>query len=193
MDIAPVLLVIGIHREELAFGRTVAEGLDPQKIQVLTIPEGLSGKRPLLDQQFKYNTLHQALYRQLLPSVQGRHTLLLDLHTGSDPAGPSADLICADADWRTALTAEIANHPELAKHDVRIVALGSKTTLPHAQTVIPKQIWNNSSFTYLGMEIYLPASTEGQLHACNLARELVKVVSKLAADKRPTMVRTIST
>jgi hypothetical protein len=186
MSIAPVLLVIGIHREELAFGRTVAERLDPQKVQVLTIPEGLSGKRPLIDQQFNYNTLHQALYQQLLPSVQGRHTLLLDLHTGSDPAGPSADLICADAAWRDRLAFEIAARPALAAQNLRIVPLGTETEFPHAHTVIPKRIWNNPEFIYLGMEIYLPETVSGQTAGRDLAQSLVTLVADLAAKPFPS-------
>ncbi|MGY6277547.1 hypothetical protein [Methylomonas sp. MgM2] len=107
MQDAPLLLVIGIHREELAFGRAVAEGLNPERIKVLTVPEGLSGRKPLPDQVFNYQTLHRALYLQLLPYVLGRHAVLLDLHSGSDTAGPSADLICADAAWCNALAHEI--------------------------------------------------------------------------------------
>lgn len=186
MNAAPVLLVIGIHREELAFGRAVAEGLDQQKVQVLTVPEGLSGKRPLRDQQFKYNTLHQALYQQLLPSIRCRHALLLDLHTGSDPAGPSADLICADAIWRDRLAFEIAARPALAAQNLRIVPLGTETEFPHAHTVIPKQIWNNPEFTYLGMEIYLPETAAGQTAGQTLAKSLVMLVADLAAKPCPT-------
>src|SRR5690606_5090834 len=110
-----VLLVIGIHREELAFGQTVVEGLNKDCLQVLTVPEGISGTRPLIDQQFTYETLHRALYLQLLPHVQGRHALLIDLHAGSDPAGPSADLICADISLRACMEAAIRGHPGLAE------------------------------------------------------------------------------
>lgn len=42
------LLVIGIHREELAFGRDVVQGLEVEDLDVLEIPEGLSGRRPCL-------------------------------------------------------------------------------------------------------------------------------------------------
>lgn len=46
---APVLVVIGIHREELVFGREVAAGLAPDEAEVLEIPDGLSGRRPRPD------------------------------------------------------------------------------------------------------------------------------------------------
>jgi len=182
----PLLLVIGIHREELAFGRAVADTLDPRLLKVLTVPEGLSGQRPLPDQAFMYQTLHQALYMQLLPYVIGHHTLLLDLHTGSDPAGPSADLICADAIWRDRLAFEIAARPALAAQNLRIVPLGTETEFPYAHTVIPKQIWNNPEFTYLGMEIYLPEGEAGQTAGRDLAHSLVTLVADLAAKPCPT-------
>jgi hypothetical protein len=184
MNAAPVLLVVGIHREELAFGQTVAESLDRQRVQVLTVPEGLSGKRPLQGQQFKYNILHEALYLQLLPSIRGKHDVLLDLHTGSDPAGPSADLICSDGRWRTGLAEDISRRPGLAAQNVRIVALGGESPFPHAHTVIPREIWDNPAFAYLGMEIYLPDTAEGRLAALDLARELVEIVAARAAGMR---------
>jgi hypothetical protein len=37
------VLVSGVHREELAFGDMVPEGLDPSLADLLRIPEGLSG------------------------------------------------------------------------------------------------------------------------------------------------------
>ncbi|MCD2453682.1 hypothetical protein GO003_025210 [Methylicorpusculum oleiharenae] len=180
MQGAPVLLVIGIHREELAFGRAVAKGLDPQQIQVLTVPEGLSGRRPLPDQSFNYQTLHRALYQQLLPYVLGHHSVLLDLHSGCDTAGPSADLICAGAGWRDALEQEIDRRPDFHKQDVRIVPLGIESEFPHAHTVIPKKIWHNPRFTYLGLEVYLPETVDGQNAGRDLAKSLVMLVAELA-------------
>jgi hypothetical protein len=100
---APTVLLIGIHREELAFGRAVARGLDDPGIAVLEIPEGLSGRRPRPDQRFHYETLHRALCLQLLPHLAGHCRLLIDLHTGLDRQGPSADLMCADCGRRKKL------------------------------------------------------------------------------------------
>lgn len=173
MKTPPSLLLIGIHREELAFGRTVADELDPAQIAVLTIPEGISGKRPLADQQFRYEALHHSLYLQLLPHVLNRHQLLIDLHTGFDPLGPSADLICADAALRARLEAAISDNARMASQDIRVIPLGTNTAFPHAHTVIPRRIWGNPAFHYVGLEIYLPEAAEGQDAARKLARELV--------------------
>lgn len=68
---ADTLLVIGVHRTELAFGRAVAAALAPGQVDLLEIPEGLSGAHPRPDEVFRYQTLHSALYGQLLAHVRG--------------------------------------------------------------------------------------------------------------------------
>lgn len=103
MQRSRTLVVIGIHREELAFGREVVRGLPIGEVDVLEIPDGLSGRRPLPDQSFRYGTLHRALYLQLLPYLGPSHRLLIDLHSGFDDEGPSADLLCGDGGLRTRL------------------------------------------------------------------------------------------
>jgi len=92
------VLVIGVHREELAFGDKVAEGLDPSSADLLRIPEGLSGRRPRQDQLFYYETLHRELYHQLAAQIRGRYRLALDLHCGIDEGAPCADLISRNSD-----------------------------------------------------------------------------------------------
>ena len=173
----PTLLVIGIHREELAFGLAVAEMLDPARVAVLTVPEGISGKHPLADQQFRYEALHRALYLQLLPHVKGRYQLLIDLHTGSDPLGPSADLICADAALCARLKAAVRDNVRMTTQDIRVIPLGINTAFPHAHTVIPRQIWENPNFRYVGMEIYLPEVAEEEKAAREFAQELVGITA----------------
>jgi len=176
------LLLIGIHREELAFGLTVAEGLDPAEVAVLTIPEGISGKHPQADQQFRYESLHRALYLQLLPHVLDRYRLLIDLHTGFDPLGPSVDLICADAALRARLDVAIRENAGMSARNIRVIPLGTGTTTDiHARTVIPPQIWGNPAFRYVGMEIYLPEGAEGQQVASELAGELTMIIASCVA------------
>ncbi len=181
MHTPATLLLIGIHREELAFGRFVADALDARDAAVLAIPEGLSGRRPRPDQCFQYATLHRALYLQLLPRLTGHYRLLIDLHTGSDDAGPCADVFCANAGLRGTLAADasIASLPR-ASRAPRIVSLGADTAEPHARTVIPPEIWNNPAFCYLGLELYLPAGTERCHDARELACRLIRAAARWA-------------
>lgn len=170
------LLLIGIHREELAFGSEVAETLTAGHVDLLTIPQGISGRRPRPDQHFQYATLHRALYLQLLPHVVGHYRLLIDLHTGEDSAGPSADLFCADAALRRRLEAGVAAEAGLAPCEVRVVALDGRAEL-HARTVIPPQVWSNPAFLYVGIEIYLPAGTARRAAGRALASRLVRLAA----------------
>jgi len=149
----PILLVIGIHREELAYGRAVAAGLDPARTEVLEIPDGLSGVRPRPDQRFRYDTLHQALYRQLLAHIRPGHRILLDLHTGQDETGPCSDLYCHERGRLKGVLARAI----LPAPAPRLFALGHCTDGHCAETIIPPTLWRNSHFLYVGMEIYLPA------------------------------------
>lgn len=178
MHTARTLVVIGIHREELAFGREVVRGLDGDGIDVLEIPDGLSGRRPLPDQSFRYGTLHRALYLQLLPHVGRGYRLLIDVHSGFDEDGPSADLLCADAALcarlRSRLDAEgWADRPDAM---VRIVPFGEGGVV-QARTVIPEEIWNNPAFAYLGLELYLPDLPAGRADGVALARRLVRLAA----------------
>lgn len=185
---APVLVVIGIHREELVFGREVAAGLAPDEAEVLEIPDGLSGRRPRPDQCFRYDLAHEALYLQLLPHVLGRHRLLVDLHAGIDRDGPCADLMCGDAVLAERLQARLhestgapaAGVPVAAgvpMAGVRVIRLGSPDAVP-TRTVIPERIWHNPAFLYLCMEIYLSDDGSARPQAVALARRLIGLAAQ---------------
>jgi len=178
--VAGVLVVIGIHREELAFGREGLAGFDPGEIDVLEVPDGLSGRRPLPDECFRNRVVHRALYLQLLSQLGPAHRLLLDLHAGYDDTGPSADLLCASPRLRACLMHALESPATLAagealpslREQVRIVALDAGQPL-HARTVIPEAVWNNPRFAYLGVEVYLPDDAARRASAVLLARRII--------------------
>ncbi|MBO3273910.1 hypothetical protein [Pseudomonas schmalbachii] len=171
---APALLVIGIHREELAFGERVAEGVDPAWADVQRIPDGLSGRHPRADQRFHHELLHAALYEQLLPLASGRYRVLIDLHSGRDHDGPSVDLYCGEPRFGRALDSALVREG-LDGQGVEVVPLGEGVA-----TVIPRRIWANPDFLYVGMEVYLPDGDQDA--AVELARRLVVLVSREAQD-----------
>lgn len=172
MKRAPALLVIGIHREELAFGERVAEGVEPDQADVQRIPDGLSGRHPRADQRFHHELLHAALYEQLLPLASGRYRVLIDLHSGHDRDGPSVDLYCGHPRFCQVLGEALAREG-LAGRGIEVVPLGEAVA-----TVIPRRIWDNPKFLYLGMEVYLPEGDQEE--AVRLARQLVALVSRQA-------------
>nr|WP_286206672.1 hypothetical protein [Thauera linaloolentis] len=170
---APALVVIGIHREELSFGREVVDGLRAGEVDVLEIPDGLSGRRPRPDQSFRYDMVHEALYLQLLPHMRSHHQLLIDLHTGFDENGPSADLICGDAVLGAHLKTVLARAEPAS---ARIIVLGAPDAV-RTHTAIPERIWHNPSFLYLCIEIYLPGDGPAQPGAVALARRLIRLAA----------------
>lgn len=174
MDGPATLLVIGVHREELAFGMAVAAGLDRRRIDVLTISEGLSGRRPRQDQRFQYETLHRALYLQLQPHVRAHHRLLVDLHTGLDPQAPCADLYSRDIPRLAGWIAQAGTLPA----PPRLVPLGQAEEGPSAETVIPEEIWRNPRCLYVGLEIYLAEAGQGRAVDQDYARALIMALAR---------------
>lgn len=180
---APALLVIGMHREELAFGERVATGLDPRDVAVLRVEEGLSGRRPRPDERFRYETRHRELYLQLLPLVRGRHRVLIDLHTGLDQTGPCGDVICADpAFLRCIEAASRSVTPAGSGAKVRTLALDHAPggQQPWARTVIPSAVWRSAAFLYVGLEIYLGDGGAGCAAEWDFARGLIDMVGRCA-------------
>ncbi|SEI40270.1 hypothetical protein SAMN04244579_00256 [Azotobacter beijerinckii] len=155
----------------------MARDVDPAQVAVLEIPEGLSGQPPPAARRFQYETLHRALYLQLLPHVLNHHRLLVDLHSGADPQ-LGADLICADPALCACLRTAVAGAEQLAGVEVRVVPLGDEGADLHARTIIPPQVWRNPAFLYLGLEIYLPEPAKAWQAARELARELIGIAAR---------------
>lgn len=181
MTTPATLLVIGVHREELDFGRRVARSVDPAHVSVLSIPEGLSGRRPLPDEEFRYSVLHKELYRQILRhAVRSGCRLLVDLHAGADESGPSADVICADVRVRERLRRSIIAAQLPGR--IRLVPLGGGAQT-HASTVIPRELWTNPAFHYVGLEIYLPTPELGRAAGRQLAQQLIELLALEAVER----------
>jgi hypothetical protein len=182
--VARAVLVLGIHREELAFGEAVTAGLDPARIDLLRIPEGVSGARPTQDQAFYYRASHRELYGQILRQIRGRYDLVIDLHCGINEPGRCADLFSADASLLQCVCAAARHTPGVTPSPVRPVLLGAggppatdAPSLPlRAVTVIPEEIWRNPAFSYLGIEVFLPAAGAGSPEDWALARGLINGV-----------------
>lgn len=168
---ANALLVIGIHREELAFGRAVAAQVDRSRIDVLEIPEGLPGRNPRADEHFQHGKLHRELYLQLLPHMR-RYRMMIDLHTGLDESGPCADLYTRDP-------ARLA--PALREPAARLIQIGAEGgQFPHGKTVIPPEVWQARDCLYVGLEIYLAKVGAGETAEQRFAHDLVETLAEAA-------------
>ena len=180
---ASALLVVGIHRAELAFGQAVAARLNPAQVAVLVIPEGIDGRHPRADQRFGYETLHRALYLQLLPHVhQGRYTLLLDLHTGLDPQGLGADIFSATPEWiaqHLAGAEPLMPRPRLVRLRANSADGDRDEAFAAGHTVIPVEVWRHPDFQYVGIEIYRQANQDSLPFETAYATNLITRLSAM--------------
>lgn len=192
----PVLVVIGVHREELAFGEKVAEGLSPDRFRILRIPRGVSGERPRGDEMASFQEKHWALYLQILEHVKPGHRLMIDLHQGIDSNGSAADVLCADQ----ALLEHVSDNspatsPDVAP-EVRCVRLVHSTEYDRvkpgiadstlvARPVIPEAVWNHDQVLYVGIEVYLKADGTGTPGELALSRSLIERVADFVPVSPP--------
>lgn len=187
----PVLVVIGAHRNELAFGECVSEELDPKCFSILRIPQGISGERPRPDQLADFRERHRALYLQILQHVQPGQRLLIDLHHGVDTGALSADVLCADQSLLGCVSARHHASEDDGQGTIRCVRLVPDTapaalvteypsSLLVARPEIPEAVWNSSDVLYVGIEIYLSGDGAGTEEEHQFARTLLAQIADCA-------------
>ena len=183
---AETILVTGIHREELGFGDRVAALLDTGRIHIMRIPQGISHTRTGTGGDlFYYNTRHREIYLQLRQQMKGRYRLLIDLHCGLNEAGRCADVYCRDETLLQCVSKRVAQAG--MKERIRMVKIlgdsessdavaGSRDVETSARTLIPEQIWKDTSFSYVGLEIYLAEEGVGIDEDWRFARGLIETI-----------------
>lgn len=181
---ADTLLVTGIHREELAFGDHVAARVTGADIDVMRIPHGVPQARTGTGDHFYSDTRHREIYLQLRQQVKGRYRLLIDLHCGLDESGTSADVFCHDEGLLECLAAHA--HSAISNQTVRMIKIvdDGEPVVPErhqgivaadARTWIPRRIWDDNRFLYVGLEIYLPDNGEGAPSDWEFALRLIEL------------------
>jgi len=182
-----VLLVIGIHREELAFGDQVADLIDQAKIDLMRIPQGISHARTGTDDGFYFETRHREIYLQLHQQVKKNYRLIIDLHCGRRSNGNYAELFSSDDSFIACLNEAIK---ENGWHDevrvIKIIAerpgpvydvLNNKEQ-PKARTWIPERVWSDSNYRYIGLEIYLVDEASGSVSEMEFAAKLIETITQ---------------
>lgn len=190
----PVLLIIGAHREELAFGELLTTDLDPERFVVLRIPAGISGIRPCDSELENFTHQHQQLYRQILNYLQPGQRLMVDIHQGINSRGAAVDVISADS----ALLDQVKQLPLInsASVQVRCIKLVKSTEYtqvkPHvdptallAKSFIPEAVWNHPDCRYIGIEVYLQDEQQPSADELAFSRQLIQQLSNLVIGSRP--------
>ena len=184
----PVLLVIGAHRDELAFGERVSHLLDPQRFSVLRIHQGISGERPRADQRQDFRKRHRDLYLQILQHIRPGQQLMIDLHQGVDSGGLGADVLCANQTLLQRICPASGPFGQDERTWVRCIHLVSDTavdglTADDAPDIlvtkpdIPEVVWNHPETHYVGLEIYLSRAGLGGEEEQRFARTLVEQIA----------------
>lgn len=156
-----VVLVIGIHQKELAFGKQVAKSISMPGLRVIRIDNGLPRQNKFKDKGFYYSTYHMEIYLQLHQQIRKKCDLLIDLHTGSIEHGPAADIYCGDAAFLDRLKKATWKNPwNSPVYLLRIIEENqlyeySAGNYKACHTIIPRQIWSGKDYLYAGLEIYL--------------------------------------
>lgn len=187
-DGARILLVIGVHREELAFGDQLVSGLAGQMIDVLRIPSGLSARRPRADQLADYRANHASLYDQIGDHLQPAHEIMIDLHC-SVGACPDMDIICADTGFLQMLREACGHTKGLRDAILRTIQMVSDEDLrdhdrfeDEAQLFmkpdLPPSIWKARKPLYVGLEIYLQEEGAGTPRDWQLGRSLIQLIGQ---------------
>jgi hypothetical protein len=189
------LLVIGIHREELAFGDRVCATLDNDSIHVMRIPHGIPQKRPGTGEAFYATAEHREIYLQLWQQVRGRYRLVIDLHCGLDEDGPSADVFCHAPQLLACLAGRDPQHEQNQGYRlIRIVDDGDAraptvtsddAVQAEARTWIPRQVWDDHTPVYVGLEVYLGDGAEkgaGSENDWRYAQRMIHTIRSCATD-----------
>ena len=182
-----MVLVTGIHREDLGFGDRVSALVDADRIDLLRIPRGISRARSGPNDRFYHDAKHREIYLQLRQQVRNRYRLLIDLHSGVNESGRCADVYCSDEAFLARLDGRIVRPPKLC--GVRLIKIISQAetvtrrerddvVARDARTWIPRKIWGTDRPLYVGLEVYLPRAGDGEKADWDYALD---VIDRIAA------------
>ncbi|MEQ8602096.1 MAG: hypothetical protein RIB45_02165 [Marivibrio sp.] len=179
------ILVIGVHREELAFGDAVAAGLEGEAPEILRIPEGVPRACSAPNRRFYSETAHHEIYRQLRQETRRRASILIDLHCGRDAEGAAADLYCHDAAFLRAAGARLAARG--LKERVRLIKIVDEADGPLearppdldgiAHTWVPRDLWAAAPPLYVGLEIYTAGDAAALPEDAAFARAVIAALT----------------
>ncbi|MEG6508983.1 hypothetical protein V6C03_08365 [Methyloligella sp. 2.7D] len=187
------LLLIGVHRDELAFGEHVAALLEG-RCDILRVEQGLDNDNPTPDEQFHYRIRHAEMYHQVLQNIGRRTGPVIDIHSGLNARGRCADIYCHDERFLACAEAAVAPQTERAGafKDVRLVQIvahdaperelsASVALRPVVWTYIPHVVWQNPHFLYIGIEVFLASRGAGTPQDHAYGRDLVLLSADCAS------------
>jgi len=181
-------LVVGIHKEELAFGQQVARLMEGNGVHIVMIDNGLSHDRSYYRSGFYHSTAHREMYLQLHQQlIQKKVALVIDLHTGINETGRCADILSANTILLKKidlLLDKVEKHTFSAPGEERLYEItlidekkkDMNDSFSACHTIIPQKIWDSREYTYAGLEIYLRDAGEGFTSDWEYAAGLIRML-----------------
>lgn len=188
-------LVIGVHKEELAFGKKVVTLMAESDIHIVQIDNGLSHERSYYRSGFYHSTAHREMYLQLHQQLVGNKVdLVIDLHTGINETGRCADIMSANLDLLNKmhlLFEGVEKHTfsepgeerlyKIIKSDERSKQKDGSFSVCH--TIIPHKVWDAREYIYTGLEIYLHETGNGFLPDWEYTVGLIRMLKSTSNNK----------
>jgi hypothetical protein len=182
-------LVIGVHKEELSFGKQVTRLMAESGIHIVTIDNGLSHDRSYYRSGFYHSTAHREMYLQLHQQLVGKKVVLvIDLHTGINETGRCADILSADTtllERMDVLLKGVGKHIFSAPGEERLYEIilpdaksrNENDSISACHTIIPQKVWNAHEYTYVGLEIYFREAGQGFSSDWEYAAGLIQMLN----------------
>nr|WP_321445142.1 hypothetical protein [uncultured Cohaesibacter sp.] len=186
------IVVIGVHREEAAFGEKVASLLAGEDFGVMRVGKGLTARRPRPDQLQAYLDNHNRLYHRIAGELDAECKVMIDLHCRQKDH-TDADLFAADEALLRHCMQRHASDPNMTGKCLRPVRMVSDADLDglsmqalrsqlFSKPELPEDVWRARCPVYVGLEIYIQNEGEGQPEEWMFARNLVELVRSVCLE-----------
>ena len=197
-------LIIGAHREELAFGEKTANHIKKKGIDVIHIADGIPNRRARGELKSSQKTDLDNLYSRIHRKVCGKYDLVIDLHSGSSEEKWSADIFSSEMgflDFMDARLKKIFRDKFHLPDEIRLFKfIRNDQSKPNAfddrfpvcLPFLPENIINGKHYRYVGLEVYL-TSQKGCMSEHSLSRRLILAVHECAMGYASPEESSIST
>lgn len=183
-------LIIGAHREELAFGERTSNRIKKSGIEVIRMLDGIPNCRTRGELKSSQKTDLDNLYSRIHRKVCGKYDLVIDLHSGLCEEEWSADIFSSEMgflDFMDAGLKKIFRDKFHLPDKIRLfkilrndqAAKAFDDRFPVCLAFVPENIVNGKHYHYVGLEVYL-TSQEGCRSEYRLSRRLILAVHECA-------------
>lgn len=184
-------VIIGAHREELAFGEKTTNRIKKNGIEAIRIDDGIPNRRIHNEPKSAKMTDLDSLYSRIHRKIRGKYDLVIDLHSGLCEEKWSADIFSPEMgflDFMDAGLKKIFRDKFHLPNKIRLFKIiGNNQSRPKAfdnrfplcLAFVPENVLSGKQYRYVGLEVYL-TSQKGCMSDYRLSRRLILAVHECA-------------